>query len=116
MLFAVNCVFFLSNWPQNVIILWLLFLGFYSRWGLILAPVFKLPLGSFEPWVWTIVFNSHTALRDSGNWFSYLWLLSLWLLAFVILRHRKVSGNIVHEFRYPDPSKKEADSNVSEHD
>ena len=104
LLFACNCLFVLNNWPQNMVIVWLVFLGFYTKYGLILAPIFKLPVGSFQLWVWKIVFDSNTALRDSGNWFSYLWLGGLWIIAFLMLSH-KVSAKVCNESAEPYPVK-----------
>lgn len=79
---AFNAIFCILGWPQNMIIMWLILLGFWNKWGLVLAPIFKLPFGSFQLWVWNIAFNSHTAVRDPGNWFSYLWLIIWWMAAF----------------------------------
>jgi hypothetical protein len=91
--FAVNQLFGILAWPQNVVPVWLVFLGFYHWQGLVLSPIWKLPIGSFEAWVWNIAFNSHTALRDSGNWFSYLWLVTLWTIALIVqVRKRRKSS------------------------
>jgi len=75
---AVNSFFALIVWPQNFAIIALIFLSFYRKIGLVLAPLWKLPL--FAPgWVWTLILTSDSSVRDSINWPVYLWLAILWL-------------------------------------
>lgn len=101
---AINCLFCLLSWPQNMIILYLLLASFYNWRFLIVAPAFKIPLGA--PWpVWQFTFTSQYSLHDQGNWFVYGWLIVFWLSAFFYqFRHsRKVSLQISQQ--QTDPSK-----------
>jgi hypothetical protein len=88
-LWAMNSFFALIAWPQNFMVVAFIFLGFYRKIGLIIAPLWKLPL--FAPnWVWTLVLTSDSSARDSINWPVYLWLAILWLsvLAWHIYRRK----------------------------
>lgn len=108
--FAVNQLFGILAWPQNVIPLWFVFAGFYDWEPLVLAPLVKLPLLA-PTWVWNIAFNSHTALRDPGNWFSYLWLGAMWLGVFLTNPkiRSKITGKIPAESDYEDPENIQSD-------
>jgi hypothetical protein len=93
---AVNVLFSLLSWPQNTLVLMFVLVGFYRFYGLVLAPLFKLPFGAFYPAVWNIALNSHTGIRDPGNWFTYLWLAAMWFGAFCYLFRAKLFGPVKH--------------------
>lgn len=86
--FAINGLFCLLAYPQNMIVFWLVFLGFYTRIGLILAPLFKLPVGA-GLYVWLFLWNNPASVREPDNWPVYLWLVISWLIALAYLKRRE---------------------------
>lgn len=103
--FAIAGLFGILAYPQNMIILWFLFLGFYQKWGLVLAPAFKFPLGDFSGRMISFLWTSSTSVREPDNWPVYLCLGLLWVLGFLSVRSkvRKVSLEITHQENDPSP-------------
>lgn len=80
--FGISSLITILAYPQNTIVTWLLFLGFYDRWGLLLAPAFKFPIGDFSGRMIIFVLTNRTSAGEPDNWPVYLWLGVLWLTAF----------------------------------
>jgi hypothetical protein len=112
--FAFSALVTLLAYPQNMILTWLLFLGFYRKEGLILAPLFKLPIGDFSGRMWLFFLSSPTSVHEPDNWPVYVWLGFLWVLGVLSLRSksRKVSVNVANQENDPgelDPHHKGKD-------
>lgn len=84
-----------------MVLTWALFFAFYDRWGLVLAPALKFPLGDFSGRMLMFILSNPTSAGEPDNWPVYLWLCSLWGVAFLSL---KVSLKVRHEKADPRPS------------
>lgn len=89
--FGISSLITILAYPQNMIVTWFLFLGFYDRWGLWLAPIFKFPVGDFSGRMVLFILSNPTSAGEPDNWPIYLWLSILWIVAF---RSSKVSPEI----------------------
>jgi hypothetical protein len=96
--FGISSLITILAYPQNMIVSWFLFLGFYDRWGLVLAPVFKFPVGDLSGRMIQFILSSPTSAGEPDNWPMYLWLGFLWVLAF---RTSKVSPKISYQQAIP---------------
>lgn len=75
--YAPSMYLFLVAFPQNVIILWFLILGFRNKWFSIFGALVKWPLAPLP----VIIFAfSQNSLGNSENWGIY-GLLAIWFLA-----------------------------------
>ena len=96
--FGISSLITILAYPQNMIVSWFLFLGFYDRWGLALAPAFKFPVGDLSGRMITFILTSPSSAGEPDNWPVYLWLGFLWVLAF---RSSKISPKIPQQETKP---------------
>ncbi len=86
--YGVTSLVFLLAWPQNEIILFLLLASFWTPWGLVLAPVFKLPIGA--GWrVWKFFLSNPDSLHAEYNWPVYGVLVAWWIAGFMYQEGKK---------------------------
>ncbi len=85
--YGITSLLFLLAWPQNMIILFVLLTSFWTRWGLVLAPAFKLPIGAGLP-VWRFFLSNPDSLHAEYNWPVYGVLVAWWIGGFIFTLRR----------------------------